>query len=78
MSSTEYLDLADFLVIAEAVLGIDSDTLIKTSRLDLADSALHAPAAAFGGVEFYPDLPPAQGCGAVHPPGPQPSPRGWQ
>ena len=24
--------------------------------LDLADSALHAPAAEFGGVEFYPDL----------------------
>ncbi len=56
MSSTEYLDLADFLVIAEAVLGIDPDTLIKTTRLDLAESALHAPAAAFGGVEFYPAL----------------------
>lgn len=56
MSSTEYLDLADFLVVAESVLGIDTDTLIKSSRLDLADSAVHAPAAAFGGVEFYPSL----------------------
>ncbi len=30
--------------------------LAKASRVDLADSALHAPAAGFGGDEFYPDL----------------------
>lgn len=57
MSSTEYLDLADFLLIAEAVLGIDTDTLLEATKLDLAESALHAPAAAFGGVEFYLELP---------------------
>ena len=29
---------------------------MKASRIDLADSALHAPAASFGGEEFYPEL----------------------
>lgn len=31
MTATKYLDLADFLVVAEAVLGIDTDTLMKTA-----------------------------------------------
>lgn len=30
--------------------------LAKASRLDLADSALHAPQAGFGEDDFYPDL----------------------
>ena len=29
-------------------------TLIKASRVDLADSALHAPQACFGDTDFYP------------------------
>ena len=29
---------------------------MKASRTDLADSALHAPAAGFGDDDFYPDL----------------------
>ncbi|MDX1657585.1 MAG: type II toxin-antitoxin system death-on-curing family toxin [Nitriliruptorales bacterium] len=52
----QYLDLADFLMIAEAVLDIDAHKLAGAARLDLAESALHAPAAEFGGVEFYTDL----------------------
>ncbi len=52
----EYLDLADFLLIAEAVLDIPAEDLAHAARLELAESALHAPAATFGGVEFYPDL----------------------
>ena len=52
----EYLDLGDFLVIAEEVLGVPAEAIASSSRLDLAESALHAPAAAFGDVEFYPDL----------------------
>jgi death on curing protein len=51
-----YLDLADFLLIAEAVLDIPAEDLAHAGRLELAESALHAPAASFGGVEFYPDL----------------------
>ena len=51
-----YLDLADYLLIAEAVLELPAEQLLKASRIDLAESALHAPAAEFGGVEFYTDL----------------------
>ena len=51
-----YLDLEDFLLVAEAVLQIPAEDLARITRLDLAESALHAPAATFGGVEFYPDL----------------------
>ncbi len=52
----EYLDLADFLLIAEAVLDIPAEDLARVTRTELAESALHSPAATFGGVEFYPDL----------------------
>lgn len=51
-----YLDLADFLIIAEAVLDIDAQRLVSMSRVDLAESALHAPAAEFDGVEFHEGL----------------------
>ena len=51
-----YLDLADFLLIAEAVLDIPAEDLACAGRLDLAESALHSPAAEFGEVESYPDL----------------------
>lgn len=51
-----YLTLAESLVIAEAVTGTDADTLARVSRLDLLDSALHAPQAGFGDEEFYPEF----------------------
>jgi death on curing protein len=40
-----YIGLAENLWLAEQVTGIDAPVLAKPSRLDLADSALHAPAA---------------------------------
>lgn len=49
-----YLDLADFLLIADAVLEIPAEDLARAGRLELAESALYAPVAEFGGVEFYP------------------------
>ena len=52
----EYLDLADYLLIAEAVIGVPAETIAGWPGVGLADSALHAPAMGFGGVEFYPDL----------------------
>lgn len=52
----EYLALADYWVIAEGVTGIDARTLSMASRGDMADSALHAPMASFGGTEAYPDF----------------------
>jgi death-on-curing protein len=51
-----YLTLAEALVIAEAVTGIDARTLSRASRVDLLDSALHAPQAGFGDEDFYPSL----------------------
>ena len=55
--SIRYLDLADFLIIAEAVLGLSAEQIALQTKLALADSALHAPAASFSGEEFYPNLP---------------------
>jgi death-on-curing protein len=54
--TTEYLALADYLAIAAEVTGLDIDTVIKVTNLDLADSALHAPSAGFGDTDFYPDF----------------------
>ena len=54
--TVEYLDLADYLAIAAEVTGLDADTLLRVTKLGLADSALHAPAAGFGETEFYPDF----------------------
>ena len=54
--STEYLELADYLAIAAEITGLGEQTITKVAKLDLADSALHAPAAGFGEVEFYPDF----------------------
>lgn len=53
---TRYISLAEYLWLAEQVTGIDAPVLAKASRLELADSAQHAPAAGFGGQDFYPDL----------------------
>ena len=53
---TRYLDLAEYLWLAEQVTGVPAETLTLAGRIELADSALHAPMAAFGGEEFYPDL----------------------
>jgi death-on-curing protein len=52
----EYLDLADYLLIAEEVLGVPAETIAGWPGVGLAESALNAPAMGFGGVEFYPDL----------------------
>ena len=50
------LDLADFLLLAEAGLEIPAEDLARVGRLELAESAMHAPRAEFGDVEFSPDL----------------------
>lgn len=54
--SVEYLDLADYLAIAAEVTRLDLDIVMKVTNLNLADSALHAPAAGFGDTDFYPDF----------------------
>jgi death-on-curing protein len=53
---TRYIDLAEYFWLAEQVTWIEAMSLTKASRVDLADSALHAPAAGFGDEDFYPDV----------------------
>lgn len=47
------IPIEDFLLAAEAVLGIDAERLARTARIELAESALAAPFASFEGHEFY-------------------------
>ena len=54
--SVEYLDLADYIAIAAAVTGLDLRTVMNMTNHDLADSALHAPAAGVGDTDFYPEF----------------------
>ena len=53
---TRYLSLAEYYWLAEQVTGIEAAVLIKASRQELADSALHAPQSGWGGNGFYPDI----------------------
>jgi len=53
---TRYLTLAEYFWLAEQVTGTEATVLVKAARVELADSALHAPAAGFGDEDFYPDL----------------------
>jgi death-on-curing protein len=54
--SVHYVELADYLAIAAEITGLDTPTLIRVTKVDLAESALHASAAGFGETEFYPDF----------------------
>jgi death-on-curing protein len=49
------LTIADFLLIAEAVLEIDAECLKYAADLGAAESALAAPFAGFGDTDFYSD-----------------------
>lgn len=50
---TRYIALAEYFWLAEQVTGVEVVVLATTGRPELADSALHAPAASFGGHDFY-------------------------
>ena len=54
--NVSYPDLEDYLALAAEVTGLDLVTLLNATNLDLADSALHAPAAGFGDQDLYPDF----------------------
>jgi death-on-curing protein len=49
------LHLADLLLIAEAVLGVPAERLKRMVSIGGAESALAAPFASFGGIDFYAD-----------------------
>jgi death on curing protein len=48
--------LDDYLTVAAFILGTTPGRLQQLPRIGLAESALHAPFAGFGGSEAYPDL----------------------
>jgi death-on-curing protein len=48
-----FLSLEQALIIAAEVTGLPVETVARSARLDLLDSALVAPEASFGGQEFY-------------------------
>lgn len=50
----DQLQLADFLLIGEAILSIDASRLRIVAKLPAAESALAAPFASFDGNYFYP------------------------
>jgi len=60
----QYLDLADYLLIAEAVTGLKAEVLADRPRVvNLASSALSVPASGWQGQEAYPE--PAQKAGLL-------------
>jgi death-on-curing protein len=50
-----HLELIDFLLIAEAVLGTSAERLARMVLIPSAESALAAPFASFEGNDFYDD-----------------------
>jgi death on curing protein len=52
---SDQLELADFLAIAEAALGIPPGQVTRIVQISLAESALAAPFANFAGIDFYAD-----------------------
>lgn len=48
------ISIEHFLLVAEAVLGIDADRLKRVTKIGAAESALSAPFASYGGHDFYP------------------------
>lgn len=49
------IDLADFLLVAEAILNVPAEELARGPRIQHAESALAAPYASYRGEAFYPD-----------------------
>jgi prophage maintenance system killer protein len=48
------ISLEDFLLIAEAVLGRPAREIARAMSIPRAEAALHAPFAAYEGIELYP------------------------
>ncbi len=49
------LELADFLLIAEAILDVPAEQLVRVTRIPAAEAALAAPFAGLDGIGFYDD-----------------------
>jgi len=55
MVGIEPVDLEDYLLAAEAILDRPAEELKYVIKIGLAESALAAPFASFGGIDFYPE-----------------------
>jgi death-on-curing protein len=55
--TVRYPTLEDYLHTAAYLLDLPVETVIKATRIELAESALHAPQAGWSEVEFYPAFP---------------------
>jgi death-on-curing protein len=53
---TAYLELGDYCEIAAELLGASPEQIARLPNIGLADSALAAPRAGFGGKDAYPTL----------------------
>jgi death-on-curing protein len=51
----EPLDLEDYLLAAESILDRPAEQMKYVVQIGLAESALAAPFASFGGIDFYPE-----------------------
>lgn len=49
------LGIAEFLLIGEAVLGVEAERLAREARLSAAETALAAPFASIDGIPFHAD-----------------------
>jgi len=49
------IKIGDFLLTAEAILGVPAEQIRRVARVGMAESALLAPFASFGGQDFYPE-----------------------
>jgi death on curing protein len=49
------LEIADFLLIAEAILDVPAERLARAARIPAAEAALAAPFAGLDGIGFYDD-----------------------
>jgi death on curing protein len=47
------MEIGDFLLVAESVLGIDTNRLMRVTKIPLAESALAAPFAGVADQQFY-------------------------
>lgn len=56
MGPWRYLELGDYLLLAEDVLGMEARDIARLPRIGLAESALAAPAAGYGCEEAYPEF----------------------
>jgi prophage maintenance system killer protein len=54
--SVHYVDLVDYLALSAELTGLEAHTLQRVTKIELAESALHAPAAGIGETEFHPDF----------------------